>query len=119
MKAEDFFNDVTYIDDIHSKRQTYFIYKTKKNYLVLSFKNETYGYVNLVDFKLIESIRLKFKGQKGITSADIFNYIKSKSYHRYFEQKRNVLPVLYTLTAVGAAVIDKRFRGNQLYFNLK
>lgn len=121
IKIRDILHHLEYINSFESKRQTYYIYKGKKYYLLLtlSARKENAGNFTLVSFKAIDSVYRKFKGKKGVTSNDIFYSSKNRGYRRYIKSALDALNVLYVLTVIGFAAKDNRYKGKQLFFNIK
>lgn len=121
IKVKEFLHNLEYINAFESKRQTYYIYKGKKYYLLLSFSatKENAGNFTLVSLKAIDSVYRKFKGEKAVTSNDIFYGSKTKGYRRYIKSALDALNVLYVLTVIGFATKDNRYKGKQLFFNIK
>jgi len=121
MKIKDLLFNLEYIKDIDGKRQTYFIYKGRKYYLILSFsvKKENAGNFTIVSFKAVDSVYRIFKGKKANTSNDIFYSSKTRGYHKYINSALDALNILYILTVIGFATQDKRYKGRQLFFNIR
>jgi len=121
IKIKELLHNLEYLNAIEGKRQIYYIYKGKKYYLILSFstKKENSGNFTLVSFKAIDAIYRKFKGEKGITTNDIFYSSQNKGFRRYIKSPLDALNVLYILTVIGFATKDNRFKGKQLFFNIK
>jgi hypothetical protein len=121
IKVKNLLYNLEYINAFESKRQTYYIYKGIKYYLLLSLsaRKKNAGNFTLVDFKAIDTVYRKFKGIKGVTSNDIFYSPKNKGYRRYIKSALDALNVLYVLTVIGFATKDNRYKGKQLFFNIK
>lgn len=121
IKTKNMLEDLEYVDAIESKRQTYYIYRGKKYYLILSFspKKKNSGNFNLVNSKLVDKVYDKFRNQKKITSSAVFCNSKVEKQTRYIKSSLDALNILYILSAKGFAKLDKRFTRKNLFFNIK
>ncbi|MFA5803865.1 MAG: hypothetical protein WC879_04430 [Melioribacteraceae bacterium] len=121
LMIKDLLDNLEYINAIEGKRQIYYIYKGKKYYLILSFssKKENAGNFTLVSSKSVDTVYRNFKNQKAVTSNDIFYSSQTKGFRKYINSPLDALNVLYILTVIGFATKDKRYKGKQLFFNIK
>lgn len=107
-----------YKGDAEGKRQTYYVFEGSGYYFVLSFKknNQNAGNFNVIDSEAADFVQKKFGGKAGITSKDV---VSGAHKTRYFSKELDALNVLYVLVATKRAKVDKRFKSQSLYFNIK
>jgi hypothetical protein len=118
MNVKSLTKGLKYKGDAEGKRQTYYVFEGSGFYLVLSFKkdNRDAGNFNIVESEAVEYVQKKFRGKTGITIKDVFSGSQKV---RYFRRELEALNVLYILVATKRARIDKRFKSQSLYFNIK
>jgi hypothetical protein len=106
---------LSYVGEAEGKRQTYYIFRGRDDFMVLSFskRKPQAGNFNIVDAEAVESVRNRFRGKKGITSKDV-----AARRTRRLHDSLVALNVLYVLVALGEAKVDARRAGPKLYFNL-
>ena len=61
-------------------------------------------------------VRKSFAGREQLTKSELASESKKPVYIR---SPFDALPVLYALCAVGDAKIDRRYKGQTLYFNIR
>jgi hypothetical protein len=119
MIAKNEFSNLEFVGVTKSKRQDYFIYKSRNYYLILSFKNDSpSGNFNLVDTKAIEYVYNNFRGEKAITSKKLLTASRKKVHKKYIPGRFDALNILYILCAMRKAKIDKRYKQREIKFNI-
>lgn len=107
-----------YINKVNTKKTVYYVFFTKPDYLIFSYRDATYksGNFNYVAADTVTRIQEAFKGKKRVTSKDIQSHPQMKKFITRFD----FLNVLYVLVAMKQAAIDKRSLNQPtLYFNFK
>lgn len=117
MKVKDVLAELHYVGEAAGVRQTYYVFRGRQHYLLLSFKKDdgTSGNFNVVDAEAVAYVEDKFRGAKGLTSRQLFEESKRT---KHFKDRFVALNVLYVLVASGKAVVDHRFKPSPLVFNL-
>ena len=118
MKVDALLSDLTYRGEATGMRQTYYVFQGPQHYLVLSFSRTkpNAGYFNIVDSEVVDYVRKRFAGEKGLTSKALHQRC-SKPEH--IKAPLGALNILYVLTATHQAQVDNRFHDRELHFNLK
>ncbi|HAR49193.1 hypothetical protein ER57_12120 [Smithella sp. SCADC] len=118
MNARSLASGLSYCGEVSAVRQTYYVFEGKKHYFVLTFSRTkpNAGNFNIVDVNAANYIAKIFAGKKAITSNDVLKNCKKP---QYVSDSLKALNVLYSLVATNRAVIDTRFKGKQLKFNIK
>ncbi len=109
---------LSYRGEVEAKRQTYYVFEGKKSFFVLSFSRSKHnaGNFNIVDVEAVRYAAKLFGDKKGITSKQV---VKSSRKPQYIATTFDALNVLYVLVATRRAVIDKRHKAKELYFNCR
>ena len=107
---------LTYLDEVDGKRQTYYVFRGRDYFLVLSFSKtkRQAGNFNIVESEAVEYARHRFRGKKAVTSNDIVAKAKRS---RHVPSPLAALNILYVLVALGDAKVDARRVSPRLYFN--
>ncbi len=118
MKVDALLSDLTYRGEATGMRQTYYVFQGPQHYLVLSFSRTkpNAGYFNIVDSEVVDYVRKRFAGEKGLTSKALHQRC-SKPEH--IKAPLGALNILYVLTATHHAQVDNRFHDRELHFNLR
>ena len=107
---------LTFVNEVTSKKQTYYVYKGVEHYVLMTFNKTRSSYsLNVVAEEACEYVRRLFAGESQVTTAQVVEKSKKPV---LVKENFEALNVLYTLCATGAAKIDKRFKGKKLYFNV-
>ncbi len=78
-------------------------------------KGNSYNF-NVVSKEAVNYFRKAFGGREQITSTELANESK-KPIH--IKKPLDALNILYAMCAAGQAKIDRRFKGQSLYFNVR
>ena len=107
-----------YSGEVEGKRQTYYVFRGRSQYLVMSFSRSkpNAGNFNVVAVQAVEYVARRFGGKQGLT-AKILN--KTSRRPRLVRGHLAALNILYVLVATGRAKIDARFHEREIYFNVK
>jgi hypothetical protein len=107
-----------YRGEAEGKRQTYYVFEGKRQYMVMSFSRSkaNAGNFNVVDVEAVEYVVRRFGGQQAITTKAIYN--ASRKPH-LVGSSLAALNILYVLVATGRAKVDRRFNTPELHFNVK
>lgn len=117
MQPKKILSNLDFKKEIQSKRQTYYIYEGNKNYVLMTVNRKRNSCnFNIVSKEAIEYVKKYFKRRKKISVSDILNESKKPT---HIKERFDALNILYALCATGDARIDTRFKGNQLFFNIK
>jgi hypothetical protein len=118
MNIKSIASGLEYIDEVQSKRQTYYVFQGKRHYAVLSLSKSrrNAGNFNVVSLGAVEYIARRFAGKKKVTSKSVWKTAKKP---QYVATSLEALTILYILVAAGKAKIDTRYQEKQLYFNIK
>lgn len=109
--------DLTFIKDVTSKRQTYYVYESDTEYLRLTVnwnKSNSYN-LSVVPKEATEYVRRCFGGKR-VTASDVLSQARKPA---YIKTSFDSLNTLYALCATGVAKIDHRFKGKALNFSIK
>ncbi|MFH1293960.1 MAG: hypothetical protein ABIJ44_07510 [Pseudomonadota bacterium] len=118
MNIRDLAGGLLYRGEVGAVRQTYYVFEGKKHFLILTFSRTkpNSGNFNVVDADAANYIAKRFTGKKGISSKEI---VKGSRKPQYVPDSLRALNILYSLVATRRAVIDTRFKGRELKFNIK
>jgi hypothetical protein len=107
-----------YRGEVGAVRQTYYIFEGKKHFFILSFsrKKPNTGNFNIVDTDAVTYVSKVFSGKRGITSKEI---AKGSKKPQHVSDALKALNILYAMVATRRAVIDTRFKGRELKFNIR
>lgn len=107
-----------YRGEVKGKRQTYYVFEGKSQYLVMSFSRSkpNAGYFNVVASDAVAYAARRFAGRQGLTAKIL--HARSRR-PRLVRGPLAALNILYVLVAIGSAKIDTRFRERAIYFNVK
>lgn len=107
-----------YRGEVRGKRQTYYVFESRRQYLVMSFSRTKpkAGNFNVVATEAVEYVARRFGGKQGITAKEVH---KATRRPRLVGNALTALNVLYVLVAIGRARIDTRFQEREIRFNLK
>jgi hypothetical protein len=107
-----------YKGEVEGKRQTYYVFEGKSQYLVMSFSRSkaNAGNFNVVASEAVEYVSRRFRGKQGLTAKLLH---KRSGRPRLVRAPLAALNILYVLVAIGRAKIDTRFHEREIYFNLK
>jgi len=107
-----------YKGEVEGKRQRYYVFEGKSQYLVMSFSRSKVnaGNFNVVASEAVEHVSRRFGGTQGLTAKLLH---KRSRRPRLVRDPLAALNILYVLVAIGRAKIDTRFHEREIYFNLK
>lgn len=104
---------------VKGKRQTYYVFEGRREFLVMSFSRAkaNAGNFNVVSRAAVQYVGQRFGGRQGLTAKIVSQ--KSRK-PRMVRNPLAALNILYVLVAIGRATIDtRRQREPQIYFNVK
>ena len=110
--------ELKYLDEVESKRQTYYVFEGRKNFVLMTFSRNKVGAGNftVVDKAAVEYVASRFAGKQGITSNDI---VQASRKPQYIRSALDALNIVYAMIATRRAKIDGRYKGKQLRFNVR
>lgn len=105
-----------FLDEVISKKQTYYVYEGPEQYVLVTVNKEraTYNF-NVVSEEAYEYVKRLFAGKSRITGADV---LKASKKPALMKNRFDALNTLYALCASGAAKTDTRYKSNTLFFNV-
>lgn len=118
MNPKKVLSNLTFIGEVVSKRQTYYVYENAKEYVLMTVnrsKENSFNF-NLVSKEAAAYIKSAFGGRQKISTSDIAKESKKPV---FIKSAFDALNILYALCAVGEAKIDHRYKGQKLYFNIR
>jgi hypothetical protein len=117
VKVREVLAELHYVGEAVGVRQKYYVFQGQQHYLVLSFKkdDDATGNFNIVEADAVAYVEEKYRGEKGLTSKQLFE--ESRRTKR-FRDRFVALNALYVLVAAGKASVDHRFKPGTLVFNL-
>ncbi len=118
MHVKDLAKGLAYKGEAEGKRQTYQVFEGKGFYFIISFHkgDADSGNFHFVEPGAVDYVRKGFAGQSDVSAKAVFE--KARRTH-YFARELDALGVLYVLTGLGEAAVDKRFKDKLLHFNVK
>ncbi len=118
MNAKNLVQGQSYVGKADGKRQTYYVFRGKDYFLVLSFSRTKphAGNFNVVDAEAVKYVRSRFSGAKAVTVNDV---VAKGKRTRHVPSPLAALNILYVLAAAGDLSVDARRSGPKLYFNFK
>jgi hypothetical protein len=118
MNVKSLLQGLSYVGKADGKRQTYYVFRGDRAFLVLSFSRTKprAGNFNIVDAEAVDYVRSRFAGAKAVTASDVATKGKRT---RHVPNALAALNVLYVLAAMGDLTVDARRAGPKLYFNFK
>jgi hypothetical protein len=107
-----------YKGEVEGKRQTYYVFEGKSQYLVMSFSRSkaNAGNFNVVASDAVGYVARRFAGRQRLTAKILYNTSRRPKLVR---DRLAALNILYVLVAIGRAKIDARFHEREIYFNLR
>ena len=107
-----------YRGEVEGKRQTYYVFEGRSQYLVMSFSRAkaNAGNFNVVASDAVAYVARRFGGKQGLTAKTVH---KASRRPRLVGSHLAALNILYVLVAIGSARIDARFHERAIYFNVK
>lgn len=118
MNVKSLLQGLSYVGKADGKRQTYYVFRGDRDFLVLSFSRTKprAGNFNIVEVEAVDYVRSRFGGAKAVTASDVAAKGKRT---RHVPNALAALNVLYVLAAMGELSVDARRAGPKLYFNFK
>jgi len=118
MNAKSLVQGLSYVGKADGKKQTYYVFRGKDYFLVMSFSRTKphAGNFNVVEADAVEYVRSRFAGEKAVTVNDVV--MKGKR-TRHVPSPLAALNILYVLAAEGDLSVDARRAGPKLYFNFR
>jgi hypothetical protein len=116
MNIKKYFSQIEFVGEVQSKRKDYLVFENPKYFVVISGKPKQglEGNYNVVDRSDVFRFYEKFAGRNSVT----MNEIKSKVKVGSSASKMIVYNIIYAMSALGLAKIDKRFKASRaLYIN--
>jgi hypothetical protein len=116
MKAQEAVSDLRYEGEATGTRQTYYIFRGRQHFLVLSFKrNEpTAGNFNIIASSAVAYAEAKYRGARGITARQVLADARRT---RHFKDRFAALNTLYVLVALGRARVSNPGKPGALLFS--
>jgi len=107
-----------YRGEVEGKRQTYYVFEGRSQYLVMSFSRSKpkAGNFNVVAGDAVAYVARRFARRQRLTAKTVY---KTSRRPRLVGSHLAALNVLYVLVAIGQAKIDARFHEREIYFNVK
>lgn len=96
--------EAEYLGEVEGDRQTYYVYRGQRHYLLFTFSGTQFGNFNLVEFGAVKYVRNAFGGEKGLTSGSL---LKRSRKHQYIQDRFDALRILYILVATKQATKRK------------
>jgi hypothetical protein len=118
MNPKKLLQNLSFIKEVTSKRQTYYVYAGETEYLLLTASTNEYRYnsfnISAIPRELPEHVARVFRGRK-VTAAQV---LKLSHKPALMKTSFDALNTLYALCALGTAKIDHRFRKKALHFTI-
>jgi hypothetical protein len=107
-----------YCGEVEGMRQTYYVFKGKQHFLLMSFSRSkpNAGYFNVVALEAVDYVAKRFGGEQAITARELSQRSRKPM---YVSQPLDALNILYAMVATDKATIDRRFKTKDLHFNIK
>jgi len=116
MQPKKILANLIFVKEVIAKRQTYYVYESEDSYILMTVNKAKDSFnFNVVSKDAADYVRRTFKGRQKITASDVLKESKKPA---YIKKGFDSLNILYALCAIGDAKIDKRYSGNQLFFNI-
>jgi hypothetical protein len=108
---------LTFRGRVAGRKQTYYVFQGTGFFFICSFsrKKPKAGNFNIVRVEAVRHVWRLVVGKQGVTSQEVHK--RSRSPH-LIGSALEALNALYVLVATGYAKIDRRHKGNQLFFNI-
>ena len=109
---------LSYCGEVQSKRQVYYVFESKKCYVLLSLslQKKNAGNFNIADRGIVDYVAKLVRKKKGITSKQV---VKMSKKPHAITATLDALNMLYVLVATQRASIDRRVKGKELHFNCR
>ena len=109
---------LSYCGEVQSKRQVYYVFESKKCYVLLSLslQKKNAGNFNITDKGIVDYVAKLVRKKKGITSKQV---VKMSKKPHAITATLDSLNMLYVLVATQRASIDRRIKGKELHFNCR
>ncbi len=117
MQVKTLMNMMQYKGEVASKRQIYYLFESKKGYVLFSLPSPTTGNFSVVDPDAVSYAERLFAGKQGITRKTLEEHPKMSRLIK--KGTFDALLILYVLVALGKAKIDGRIRAKSLCFNIR
>jgi hypothetical protein len=104
--------------EVQGKRQHYYVLSSSRQYFVMSVSlgKRGSGYFNLVSRSAVGKLYRRLRGQQGVTAKLVFTRSRNR---RLVPSPLIALNMLYVLVATGRAIIDRRRKSREIFFNVK
>ncbi len=108
---------MVFLNEVESKRQTYYICKAGRQYMLMTFKEDgRSGNFSIIDEDSVDYIYSKTSGKANLTIEKIKKLSKKPNVtSKHFDPHK----IMYVLAAQGKAKIDNRFKDKALHFNVR
>ena len=118
MAIKNMSSGLSYCGEVQSKRQVYYVFESKKCYVLLSLslQKKNAGNFNIADKGIVDYVAKLVRKKRGITSKQV---VKMSKKPHAITATLDALNMLYVLVATQRASIDKRIKGKELYFNCR
>ena len=117
MQVKSLMSMMQFKGEVASKRQIYYLFESKKGYVLFSLSSPNTGNFSVVDPDAVHSAEKIFAGKRGITRKTFEEHPKMTRLIK--KGSFDALLILYVLVALGKAKIDGRIKSRTLYFNIK
>jgi hypothetical protein len=106
-----------YHGTVEGKRQTYYVFSSAREYLVMSLsaRKRDAGNFNMVRKASVAHVLKRLRGRQGATARLVFERTRTR---RLVPTRFSALNILYILVALGHAKIDTRHKTPELFFNV-
>jgi hypothetical protein len=111
-------SDPRFRGKVVAKQRTYYVLEGKNCFYVISFSPATLDArtFEIVDVSAANHVASTFAGRKGITAKGV---AMASGSLQYLATPLSALNVLCVLVATKRAVVDGRYRGKELHFNVR
>ncbi len=102
---------------VEGQRQTYYVFEGEKFFFICSFSRtkRKAGNFNVVEVDAVRYAERLAGGRRGVTAQDLHKRSRNR---RHIGSALEALNILYVLVATRRAIIDRRHKGKQLFFNV-
>jgi hypothetical protein len=109
-----------YRSRVEAVRQTYHVFEAKDYFFVLSFAlskaKKGSGYFNVVDQAAVRFVQSRLGGRSGVTAKDV---VAAARRTKHVPTTLAALNVLYVLSALGEAELQRAGAHRQLFFSVR
>jgi len=116
MKPEQAISDLRYEGKARGPRQTYYIFRGRGHFLVLSFKKNdpSGGNFNIIDTAAVSYAESKLQGRRSVSAKQL---LEESRRTKHFRDRFAALNTLYVLVALKKATVSHGSQPAALVFN--